>query len=590
MPYPSISDLVTFDASVQSILDQTGGASYNVGISGDENTIAVYGANDLVILTKSGGTWVQKGNTVSRLTNSADSSTISLSYDGNTCISTVFASFSSKLSILRYNGTNWSTLTITNIPSFNFPFDLRQNTLSDDGSIFSISDKEIYGVYRYDPDTQSVSTVSVENVSAAGQIGQISNDASILVTLCRTDNKIRLFTYDGTQYNFSSEITAEAFPNDSNVSISRELNKVVCTGGNFLYTAEIVNGTTLTNISSKISVGEVVSSRGLSPDGTRLYVGCKYASMIKIYNTEGQNPVLLAATGTPAELSGASYPYYGSALGVGGYGSLIVGSGNAYPYLFMVPPPDLEPPTLTLPSNPIVVYKNQPVPDDRFASVTDNNPAITASDVVISSDGIVNGAFPTPGVFQATWTVSDGENTVTANGTILVLNQAYSAPICFVAGTKVTTDQGEIAIDKIIPGTHTINGEAVVDVTETIDTEDTLVEIEKDALAIGIPSVRTVMTNKHKVSYNGEMVEAGSLVGKAGINHITYTGEFVYNVVLPTYSTMFVNGMTCETLHPENVQYRLMTLHKQMLIGKCTDEIGKEFSQLMEAHKRMCSV
>lgn len=586
MPNPSINDLVTFDASVQSILSQTNG-SYGVAISGDENTVAISGTSYTVFLTKSGNDWTQKGNSIAR--DGMGVFSTALSYDGNICyvISRVLKNslgmYLDEKTIHIYSEGNWNRV-------WNLEGDAAasETTLSDNGNLFTITDEFSYQVFRYNQNTQTISSVTVESVGGIGQnvqIGQISNDGSILVTLCRTDNKIRLFTNDGNGYIFMSEITAEIFPQGSNVNISRSLNKVICTGNNFFYTAEIVNENILTNVSSRVNVGETITSQTLSPDGSTVYIGLGYANQIKIYNTEGQHPVLLEPTGTPAEISGSSG--YGFSMQVGEKGSLIVGSNNS-PYLFISP---YNPPSFAFPSNTIVVYKDQPVPTDKYITeFTVYNPEITIDDVVFSCSGVVGGVFTTPGVFSADWTLNDGVTTVTSTGTILVLNQAYSAPICFVSGTKVTTDQGEIAIDKIIPGTHTINCEPVNDVSETINTEDTLVEIEKDALDIGIPNDRTVMTNKHKVSYNGKMVEARNLVGKNGVKHIGYTGEFVYNVVLPTHSTMLVHGMECETLDPDNIQYRLITLHKQLLFGRCTDDMGKEFYRLMEIHKKMCSI
>jgi hypothetical protein len=40
---------------------------------------------------------------------------------------------------------------------------------------------------------------------------------------------------------------------------------------------------------------------------------------------------------------------------------------------------------------------------------------------------------------------------------------------------------------------------------------------------------------------------------------VKYTGEVLYNVLLPTHSRMSVNGLVCETLHPENIIAKLYT-------------------------------
>lgn len=41
------------------------------------------------------------------------------------------------------------------------------------------------------------------------------------------------------------------------------------------------------------------------------------------------------------------------------------------------------------------------------------------------------------------------------------------ANICFPAGTTVNTEQGKIAIEKLIPGENTINNKKIVTVTKT---------------------------------------------------------------------------------------------------------------------------
>jgi hypothetical protein len=41
------------------------------------------------------------------------------------------------------------------------------------------------------------------------------------------------------------------------------------------------------------------------------------------------------------------------------------------------------------------------------------------------------------------------------------------------------------------------------------------------------------------------------------ITKVKYSGEILYNVLLSTYSTLQVNNLICETLHPENIVAKL---------------------------------
>jgi len=123
---------------------------------------------------------------------------------------------------------------------------------------------------------------------------------------------------------------------------------------------------------------------------------------------------------------------------------------------------------------------------------------------------------------------------------------------CFPAGTTVTTDQGLVEIQKLIVGTHTIEGRAIQAVTCTLSMDDTLVVIEKDALRKNKPTLDTLISRKHKIYYKGEMISAQRLVGRKGIYFVPYTGILLYNVVLNPQGKMNVHGMLCETLDPSN--------------------------------------
>ena len=123
--------------------------------------------------------------------------------------------------------------------------------------------------------------------------------------------------------------------------------------------------------------------------------------------------------------------------------------------------------------------------------------------------------------------------------------------ICFPAGTKVTTDQGEVFIETIVPGQHTINKKAIEHVTKTIAIDKYLVRVEKDAFAKNKPNKKTVMTKDHKVEYKGELVPVYRFLDYvAGVKKVKYGGETLYNVLQAEYGTMIVNNLRCETLEP----------------------------------------
>lgn len=120
-------------------------------------------------------------------------------------------------------------------------------------------------------------------------------------------------------------------------------------------------------------------------------------------------------------------------------------------------------------------------------------------------------------------------------------------PVCFLKGTPVETDQGEVEIDKLIPGVNTINGKRIVKVVETHGSPTCLCLIKKDLIFPDVPNKDTVITKWHKVLFNGKLVKAKDL---PGIHVCQYNGETLYNVLMDEHETMKVNGMTVETLDP----------------------------------------
>ena len=134
--------------------------------------------------------------------------------------------------------------------------------------------------------------------------------------------------------------------------------------------------------------------------------------------------------------------------------------------------------------------------------------------------------------------------------------------ICFVAGTPVLTDQdGYVAIEDLIPGTHTLKSKAIRVVTKSITPEKHLALIKSGALAEGIPSADTIMTLNHRVQYNGEMIKSYDLqkLNPQGITFIEYECQTLYNVLLDGCESglMTVNNMVVETLDPGNMVGKL---------------------------------
>jgi hypothetical protein len=130
--------------------------------------------------------------------------------------------------------------------------------------------------------------------------------------------------------------------------------------------------------------------------------------------------------------------------------------------------------------------------------------------------------------------------------------------ICFPTGTPIETDQGVMAIENIKSEIHTLNNERIVCITKTITLDKYLICFKKNALGKNMPSQDTIMSKDHQVLYKGVLAPAHKFVPITNdIFKVKYSGEPLYNVLLDNYSTMKVNNLTCETLHPNNTIAKL---------------------------------
>jgi hypothetical protein len=150
----------------------------------------------------------------------------------------------------------------------------------------------------------------------------------------------------------------------------------------------------------------------------------------------------------------------------------------------------------------------------------------------------------------------------------------YSS-ICFPAGTPINTDQGIKNIENIRTKIHTINGNKINAITKTIMKKlNYLVVLEQGCIYNNVPSKQTICSPNHKILYRGEMIEANLLLEKkvGGVYTKKYDNSLLYNVLLDSHSTMTVNNMTTETLHPRNPigllynKHIPQTLKKQAII------------------------
>ena len=135
-------------------------------------------------------------------------------------------------------------------------------------------------------------------------------------------------------------------------------------------------------------------------------------------------------------------------------------------------------------------------------------------------------------------------------------------PICFPAGTPVTTDQGEINIELIDPDVHTIFNKKIIAITQTIMLENNIVCFEKNSLGYNIPNKKTYISKYHCINYNHKLIEAYKFVGRLrGVYYEKYNGELLYNILMEKHYIIKINNLKVETLNPKNFVAHLYTNH-----------------------------
>ena len=202
----------------------------------------------------------------------------------------------------------------------------------------------------------------------------------------------------------------------------------------------------------------------------------------------------------------------------------------------------------------------------------------TASFTVTSSTTII--ATTPPG--------SVGKVRIGINGIEFNVFFTYYAPvsnICFPAGTPINTDQGIISIDLIDKNANTIDGQPILHITQTVTLDNYLICFPKNSVRWDYPTQTTIMSKDHKIEYKGRMVPAYRfLVISNIVKKVKYSGEVLYNVLLADYSTIIVNNLVCETLHPDNIIAKLYTSnfsddYKQNVISIMNDALYRKDGQ-----------
>ena len=134
-------------------------------------------------------------------------------------------------------------------------------------------------------------------------------------------------------------------------------------------------------------------------------------------------------------------------------------------------------------------------------------------------------------------------------------NASVTSPICFAKGTIVSTDQGNMEIQNIVPGKHTICKKAICHITKTISPEKKIVCVKKNAFGKNKPNKAITMSGNHCIHCEkGAMVKAKELVANnPKMKFVEYNQEPLYNVLMEDHNIIKVQNLEVETLDPKNI-------------------------------------
>ena len=140
--------------------------------------------------------------------------------------------------------------------------------------------------------------------------------------------------------------------------------------------------------------------------------------------------------------------------------------------------------------------------------------------------------------------------TVGDDSDALPIFEEITNSICFAKGTIISTDQGKVEIQNIVPGKHTIGEKAICHITKTISPEKKIVCVKKNAFGKNKPNKAITMSGNHCIKCEkGAMVKAKELVANnRNMKFVEYNKEPLYNVLMEDHNVIKVQNLEVETL------------------------------------------
>ena len=157
--------------------------------------------------------------------------------------------------------------------------------------------------------------------------------------------------------------------------------------------------------------------------------------------------------------------------------------------------------------------------------------------------------------------------------------------ICFAKGTIVSTDQGNMEIQNIVPGKHTIGEKEICHITKTISPENKIVCVKKNAFGKNKPNKAITMSGNHCIQCEkGAMIKAKELVANnPKMKFVDYNQEPLYNVLMEDHNVIKVQNLEVETLDPENI---VAKIHNSLMDKSTLAKLVKQMNEGIRENNR----
>ena len=134
----------------------------------------------------------------------------------------------------------------------------------------------------------------------------------------------------------------------------------------------------------------------------------------------------------------------------------------------------------------------------------------------------------------------------------------------FLSGAQVKTDQGLVYIQDLNSYNNTINGKKILAVAKTLNLQNYLVVIEKNAIRKNLPNNPITLSPEEFAFIYGSFIKAYKIYDRINnikkVYHKLYTNnEILYSIILESPDTIHINNLRCNSLSNEHIIAKLYT-------------------------------